>query len=317
SVLFAKKRVRNSFMRMSKYLVASILSATAAIFLINDLAAAADDAQEVYKLTLASYQPPRAAEAIATKQWAEEINEATDGRVQIKFRFLEALLPGAETLAGVSDGRADLGYIADAYYPRELPLTNVAGLPFVTNNPEAQGRAFEKLYTENEDFYQEWNSRNLHVLIWAPVPPNAMALKEPIDTLGDLKGKKIRAIGYSAAADKLAGMTPVAISQSEVYEALQRGVVDGTSGSSFDILIDRDYQEVAPHFVDPRTGNYAVTLTVINKDVWESMPDDIKDAINTVSEAYLDMYLGKLEERETQACDELIEAGGDVVYIDD
>src|SRR5699024_5970121 len=127
----------------------------------------------------------------------------------------------------------------------------------------------------------------------------------------------IRAIGYSAAADKLAGMTPVAISQSEVYEALQRGVVDGTSGSSFDILIDRDYQEVAPHFVDPRTGNYAVTLTVINKDVWESMPDDIKDAINTVSEAYLDMYLGKLEERESQACDELIEAGGDIVFIDD
>ena len=106
--------------------------------------------EEVFKLKLASYQAPGAAEPLATEKWANQIEDATDGRVQIEFFYQEGLLPGAETLQGVADGRADLGYIADSYYPAQLPLTNIAGLPFMTSSPEAQGRTFIELYKDNE-----------------------------------------------------------------------------------------------------------------------------------------------------------------------
>lgn len=273
------------------------------------------DGQETFELKLASYQPPTAAEPVATEKWAKQIEEETDGRVKIEFFFQEALLPGAETLQGVADGRADMGYIADAYYPAQLPLTNVAGLPFQTSSPEAQGQAFAKLYEENEDFHAEWDKQGVHVLTWAPVPPNVVAVKKKADSLSDLKGQKIRAIGYSGPAFEMAGMSPVAISQSEVYEALQRGVLDGTSGGSLDILTDRDYQEVAPHFLDVNSGNYAVTMNVINQKTWDSMPDDIQDVINKASDDYLDKYIDVLADHEVAACKELLDAGGTATIL--
>ncbi|MGH3359444.1 MAG: C4-dicarboxylate TRAP transporter substrate-binding protein [Nocardioidaceae bacterium] len=276
-----------------------------------------DSAEGEYNLRFASYNVPTAAEAVASKQWAEDVEKATDGRVTVEFFYQEALLGGDETLQGVADGRADMGYIADAYYPAELPLSNVSGVPFVTENPEAQGRAFMDLYADNEAFHDEWESQGVHVVTWAPVPPNIVAMKEPVDGLDDLEGQKIRGYGYVSEALDMAGVSAIGISQSEVYEALQRGVLDGTSGASLDIAADRDYQEVAPHFVDVGYGNYAVTANIISLQVWESMPDDIQQAITEVSEQYLDQYLASLGKLETAACDELLEAGGDVSLLED
>lgn len=270
-----------------------------------------------YELRFASYNVPTAAESVTSKQWAADVEDATDGRVTVEFFYQETLLRGDDTLQGVADGRADMGYIADAYYPAELPLTNVAGVPFVTKNAEAQGRAFMELYENNEALRSEWQALGVHVLTWAPVPPNIVAMKEPVDSLGDLEGEKIRGYGYVSEALDIAGASAVGISQSEVYEGLQRGVLDGTSGASLDIAADRDYQEVAPHFVDVNYGNYAVTANVISLQTWESMPEDIQDAITEVSEKYLDTYLGNLAELEDAACDELLDAGGDVTLLDE
>ena len=272
---------------------------------------------ESYDLKFASYNVPTAAEAVASKQWAKDVEEATDGRVKIKFFYQEGLLSGAETLPGVADGRADMGYIAGAYYPAELPLSNVAGVPFVTENAEAQGRAFIDLYENNDALRQEWEAQGVHVVTWAPVPPNIVAMKEPADSLDDLDGKKIRGYGYVSEALDIAGASAVGISQSEVYEALQRGVLDGTSGASLDIAADRDYQEVAPHFMDINFGNYAMTANIINLQTWESMPEDIQQAITEVSEGYLDQYLESLAELEVKSCDELLDAGGDVTILDE
>jgi TRAP-type C4-dicarboxylate transport system substrate-binding protein len=271
---------------------------------------------ESYSLKLASYQPPGAAEAMATVSWAEQVNEATDGQVEIEYMFQEALLPGAETLQGVGDGRADMGYIADAYYPGELPLTNIAGVPFVTSSAEAQGKAFAELYETNDAFRAEWENQGVHVLYWAPVPPNTVALKDPAQNLDDLDGRKVRQIGFSAEAFEQAGITPVAIGHSEVYEALQRGVVDGVSGGSFDILTDRDYQEIAPNFMDLRSGNYATTAVIINKKLWDSFPADVQETMTALSADYLDMYMDVLMQHEDDACTKLLDAGGTITILD-
>lgn len=270
---------------------------------------------ETFEIRLASYQPPNAAEPETTERWAEDIEEATDGRVTFEFFYQEGLLPGGETLQGVGDGRAEMGYIADSYYPAELPLTSVASLPFHTHSLDAQGYAFAELYEENEEYRAEWEDQNVHVLTWQPVPPNVVAAKSEVSELDDLAGQQIRAIGYSSPAFEMAGMNPTALSQGEVYEALQRGVLDATSGGSLDILIDRDYQEVAPHFVEVNSGNYAVTMNVINKDLWESMPEDIQQIITEASDEYMENYVEILSDHEEEACDALLEAGGSATIL--
>lgn len=290
---------------------------TGAALLLTTTACGATSADEgeTFTLKFASYNVPDAAEARTTARWAKEVEEATEGRVKIEFFYQESLLSGVETLPGVADGRADMGFIADAYYPAELPLTTVVGIPFVTSNAEAQGRAFVDLYAESEALEAEWENQGVHVLTWAPVPSNIVAAKEPVDSLDDLEGRKIRGYGYVSQALEAAGASAIGISQSEVYESLQRGLLDGTSGASLDIAADRDYQEVAPHFVDVGSGNYAMTANVINRNVWESMPEDVREAIEAVSADYLEDYLAQLAKVEEAACDELLDAGGDVTLL--
>lgn len=302
---------------MKKHSLSIAVFAIAALALTSCSAGGGDESgEESFSLKLASYQPPGAAEPEATLKWIDNVNEATDGRVDVEYMYQEALLPGAEILKGVGDGRADMGYVADAYYPGELPLTNIAGVPFITSSAEAQGKAFAELYETNEAFRAEWDKQGVHVLMWAPVPPNTVALEKPAKDLGDLEGRKVRQIGFSAEAFQQVGITPVAISHSEVYEALQRGVIDGVSGGSLDILTDRDYQEIAPNFMDLRAGNYAVSAVIINKKLWDGLPSDVQDAMNTESEDYLDIYMEVLMAHEDAACTKLLDADGTITVLD-
>jgi len=305
-------------MRKNHLLPAALIIPTA--MLLASCAAGSGGAAaggESFDLKFASYNVPTAAEAITSAEWAKDIEEATDGRVTIKFFYQEALLAGAETLPGVGDGRADMGYIAGAYYPAELPLSNVAGIPFLTENVEAQARTFEELYESSDALREEWESQGVKVVTWAPVSANIVATKEPTGSLEELEGQKVRGYGYVSEALKMAGASAVGISQSEVYEALQRGVLDATSGASLDVAIDRHYEEVAPHFMDVNFGNYAITANIINLDIWESMPADIQDAITEVSSGYLDSYLENLGKLEVTACDKLLDAGGSVTILNE
>ena len=270
---------------------------------------------EVYKLQFASYNVPDAAEALATKDWAERVSEATDGRVEIEFFFQEALLSAAETLPGVADGRADMGYVATGYYPAELPLTSVVGVPFISQDPVAQGKALADLYENNEALAEEWKSQGVHVLNWNPSSGNIVALKDAVTSLDDLKGIKVRGYGYVSEALKLAGMNPIGLAQPEVYEALQRGVIEATSGASMNIAIDRKFQEVAPHFVGMNFGSYSITADVISLTKWNSLPKDIRDAITSVSKEHPASYMEYLAEMEDESCGALLQADGDVTLL--
>lgn len=274
------------------------------------------DGGETFKLKLASYNINTSMEGKATQAWADEVREKTDGRVDIEFFFQEALISGAETLAGVADGRADLGYIAGAYYPGELPLSAVAGLPFTANDMKAQGLAFQELYETDDAYKAEWESQGVKVLIWAPVAENILALTEPASSVDDLANKKIRGYGYVSQTLDLAGASPVSMGQGEVYEALQRGVLDGTSGAPLDVMADRDFYEVAPNLVDMNFGNYAIAANVINLDLWNSLPGDLQDIITEVSEGYLDNYLDVVAEAQEAACTEILEGGGNITVFD-
>lgn len=304
-------------MLRKRYLPALMLPALLALSACGGSGSNTPEGEETFKLKFASYNIPSAAEAKASKQWAEDLEKETDGRVTVDFFYQESLLSGDETLPGVADGRADMGYVATAYYPSELALSNVAGVPFVTGDIEAQGQAFGDLYESNEALQKEWEAQGVRVLTWAPVSANIVAMEKPADSLDDLKGKKVRGYGYVSEALSMAGASAVGISQTEVYEALQHGVLDGTSGTSFDVAADRDYQEVAPHFLDINYGNYAVTANVINLETWEAMPEDIQEIITESRNGYLDEYLKEVDKLEVAACDELLEAGGDVTLLDE
>lgn len=303
-------------MKMQSAKTASILKTalfSATALMLSFEAYAADS----YSWNYATYGPPGNVAAKSVEAWLADVDEASDADIEMDFFFSESLLSAAEMMRGIADGRADMGYMAAQYHPAELPLAQITGIPFVTRDTWAQARAVHHLYHSNEAFAEEFNRNGVHLLNVAPLASNIIISNKPIETPEDLEGASIRIVGYSQQAVRQMGANPVAITQPEVYEALERGVLDMSSSVTIDIATDFNYQEVVDYFVDPGIGVYALTINVMSLDLWESLDDDLKAVINERNEQDATHSVSFLSEAEVSACDKALDAGVQVSVLSD
>jgi C4-dicarboxylate-binding protein DctP len=103
-----------------------------------------------------------------------------------------------------------------------------------------------------------------------------MSANKPIHTPADMKGLKMRinSSKVNAAIMKSLGAQPQSLAFSEVYQALQTGVVDGTEGPLSNLYTQKQY-EVQKHvtLTYHTISNYVV---VANKKFWDGLPADIR-----------------------------------------
>lgn len=270
---------------------------------------------ETYEWNFADYSAPTNVTAKAMVDWAANLEELTDGRVKIKFFYSESLLKAQEIMPGVGDGRADLGYMAAQYHASELPLSQITGVPFLNDNAERGARTFQDLYENNEALQEEWNKQGVHII--SPVfTPNAIVVsKKPVESLDDFRGTKVRTLGYQAEAFKQIGATPVGIPQPEVYTSLERGVLDMASGTTLDLAASLGFEEVTDYYIGIPTGQYVIAANVMNLELWESLPQDIKDAIDEANEQYMTDVIERLTAREAEACEQATSASVEMIML--
>jgi TRAP-type transport system periplasmic protein len=280
----------------------------------------ADDADgepvETTEIRYSLLLPPDGAVADATEWLFEEVEARTDGALVTEIAYGASLLPGTETLAGVGDGRAEGGYVVPAYHPAEMPLANISMIPDPGTNQEARSRALDRMYRENDDFREEFERHNLVLLAFGPNNPHSMAVTERFDTAAEFQGKQVRVAGYLAPAYEALGAETVFVSTEEVYESLQRGVVDGTS-FPFDVQIATGVHEVAPYILDDGVGEWGSSAIVLNLDVWNDLPQEVRDAFDDIRDEYYEELSNQLTIYDERTCETLLADGGEVVVFSD
>jgi TRAP-type C4-dicarboxylate transport system substrate-binding protein len=106
--------------------------------------------------------------------------------------------------------------------------------------------------------------------------------------LEDIKGMKIRSTGLSAKIVAAIGGAPVAMPVSEAYDALSRGVVDG-SLAPMEALAGWRWGEVVKFSVESPSFGYTSTFVVVmNKEKWNALPPDIQKIIKEVNEEWIE-----------------------------
>lgn len=250
-----------------------------------------------------------------TEWWAKELESRTDGAIQVE-RFYDASLMGAvEVLEAVNDGRVKSGNFAPSYWPAEFPLLNISSIPFQTEDSGAFLQALRDLL-EVDAIQEELARNNVEIVMWYPHAPGASGTVEPVSSLEDFAGKRLRVTGDVAAAFEMIGAEPVAQDPAETYEAIQRGVLDGFGSLLFDLVPLLGLHEVAPHVLDAGTGLYAAGGIMVQKDFMDSLPDDQAELIRSVASEAMDEHaISTLEELEAAACDEILDSGGNVTLL--
>lgn len=250
---------------------------------------AAEKTSEKASVTTLSYSiffPPTHGQSKAGVAWAEEIQKRTDGRIKIDVFPGGTLTKANETYDGVTKGISDIGMSCFAYTRGQFPLMEAVDLPL----GYPSGRV--ATYTANA-FYQKMQPGELadvKVLYLHAHGPGLLHTKKPVRRMEDLKGMKIRSTGLSAKVVEALGGSAVAMPQGETYEALQKGVVDGTF-TPIETLKGWRQAEVVRYTTDCFNIGYTTTMFVVmNLDKWNALPDDIKRIFEAVSSEWIDVH---------------------------
>ena len=204
----------------------SIVAATLLMLLLLSLAPASYAAAPTIKLTYSIFFPPSHGQCQAAVAWAEEIGKRTDGQVKIEVFPAGTLTKAKQCYDGVVNGISDIGMSVFAYTRGRFPVMEALDLPLGYPSGLVATRAANAFYSQ----YQPKELAQVKLLYLHAHGPGLLHTKKPVKTMYDLQGMKIRSTGLSAKIVEKLGGVPVAMPQPSTYEALQKGVVEGTFG---------------------------------------------------------------------------------------
>jgi TRAP-type C4-dicarboxylate transport system substrate-binding protein len=221
-------------------------------------------------------------------QWfADEIKKATNGEVEIKIFYSQALAKAGENLGLLRSGAIDMAEMSPAYFPAELPFFTVANSVPMGMDNLCQGSAIIKAFMERiPAFMEEAKSNNIRPLFFHLLSNYMLVTRDPVEKLSDLKGKKIRTWGKDMPRlMKAAGAIGVTKFVPELYENLQRGVIDGTLFNT-DSAVSYKLYEVAKHITEVVIWQGPAWGCFINEDVWQKLsPQHQKIFLETAERA--------------------------------
>ena len=203
------------------------------------------------------------------KQWVDEIEAATNGKVKIDVFPGGTLLKPNETYEGVVSGTADIGLNIFGYdrgrFP-EMEAFEHVGIDF------GSATACTMVAVEGVKKFHPKELQDTKLMIIYSVGPGCYFSKAKVNSLDDLKNKRIRAI-------------PVAMPNNDTYEALSKGVVDGNIGPP-EMLKGWKQADVTDYItVMPPVYNSLQTI-VMNLDKWNSLPKDVQEAFEKVNAGF-------------------------------
>lgn len=250
------------------------------------------------------------------KAWADNIATMSGGRVKIEILPTGAVVPHNQTLEAVGAGILQ-GHLTDpSYFAGLNPAFSMLG-----NLVGAWGDPLEFLefmqYGGGEQLYNELvEPYGVHLIGAAATGLEAFVSKKPIRTVDDLKGLKVRAPeGMVYDIFQKAGATPVNLPGSEVYTGLEKGVIDAADYTVFATNQAQGLHEFAPYPNYPGFHSLPMVAVSINKQIWDSLPDDIKAIMETATDALAYDLVFKLKALDLEAVQKARE-NPDVEVID-
>ncbi|MDR7076138.1 TRAP-type C4-dicarboxylate transport system substrate-binding protein [Neobacillus niacini] len=268
-------------------------------------------------LKLATWEP---ANSMHVKEFLEpfmeEVTSLTDGRVQFKFYPAEQLGSAADSLSNVAKGVVDISHFTPNYTPSEMPIgSSMMGIPGLYETTIQGTTAYSKIAQQSPVLETEFLKNGVRPIAM-DIPPfyDIVTTGKEIKVPEDLKGLKIRTSGgvFSEVMNNL-GATPVSISITESYTALNMGVVDGmhtsyTTMQKFGLLDLPKYAVKGVNIGAPVQG------LIINEKVYQNLPQDIQEVIMQVGETMGKSFTEYQTDLNTKVFEDLAESGDVTTY---
>src|ERR1700761_7552362 len=256
------------------------------------------------QLKLATFGPPQSyfyAEVLIP--WMDAVNKDSNGTLDIKY-FGGGVLGNASNMYdSVLTGAADIGWALLGSVPGKFTKASVVELPFGYDLGEVGAVSLWRLYAKGVIASDFDEVKLFGLTAWPGAEVQTKSKK--VMTLEDMKGLKLRASGrWQAATVTAFGATPVNIPVDEVYQAMDRGVIDGL-WSSLVATSQFRVDELAKYFLDaPLNGGGG--MLIMKKESFDKLPPDAQAALEKHSGESLSRALGRSNDGEVARVTKLL-----------
>lgn len=234
--------------------------------------------------------------------WTKALAAKTNGRVHVELLPVGSIVEHQETQDAIAAGILD-GHITDTSYftGKDAAFGLIANPVGAWSDPQQMFDFMEK-GGGKELMNSLVQPYGLH-FIGATTPGlEAFVSKVPIDSVADLKGVKMRAPeGLVQQVFAAAGAAPVNLPGSEVFTALDKGVIEAADYTVFSTNQAQGLNDIAPHPIYPGFHSMPLVEISMNKSRWDALPDDIKAAFEETVREFSRKQVAALAEKDREA----------------
>lgn len=240
----------------------TMIAAGAAALALGALGGGAVEAAELRLLS--SFNSTQKPTYAVLEQYLANVKEIGGDAIQIKISGPE-VVPIFEQLQPVVSGVFDMLYTHPVFHAGDggLALTVDA----IAIDPIARRKA--GVWAFVDEFYQKKHGLKLVAMMSVSRSGYHLFTKEPLSPAGDLAGRKVRGTPTYHGVIRALGAEPVVLPGSQIYSALQKGVVDGAGWPAAGMVSMKHY-EVASYRLRPTFG-VATQPVLVNLEAWNKL----------------------------------------------
>ncbi|MCH3915712.1 MAG: TRAP transporter substrate-binding protein DctP [Acidaminococcaceae bacterium] len=246
----------------------------------------------------------------------KKVEELTKGNVKVTIYPNNALGNEREMAEGTIMGTLEMCCVtSDGTLPSWVPETQILSIPYLFSSKK---EAYAVLDTTLQKYLEpKFEAKGLMHLGFAELGFRHFTNnKKPIQKASDMEGLKIRVqeapIWFALMKSLKATATPVPFS--ELYTALQQGMVDGQENPTGSIASSKFYEVQKYMCLDGHT--YAAGSTIINKKFFESLPDEYKKAVIEAAKYATEMQRKDINGKEEKMLADMKAKGLQVTTVD-
>jgi tripartite ATP-independent transporter DctP family solute receptor len=251
---------------------------------------------------------------LAMMYMADKVKEKSGGKLTVAVYPNSQLGSERECVELLQIGSLGMTKVSAATMESFSPNFKVLSLPYIFKDKAhyysvLNGEIGDDLLTEGEQYW-------LRGLTYYDAGSRSFYANKPINTPSDLKGMKIRvqASNTAIAMINAFGGAATPISTSEIYTALQQGVVDGAENNPPTFYLSRHYEVAKNYSLNEHT--MVPDILLISTKVWEDLTPQEQQWLQEAADESAVVQRKLWQEAEEEALREVKKAGVEVTYPD-
>jgi TRAP-type C4-dicarboxylate transport system substrate-binding protein len=236
------------------------------------------------------------------------------GKIEVEYFPANQLGQMQDVIEAVRGGVADIGYVAPGVVAGKMPATNILSLPGLFASGEHLAEVFMQMVEGS--LKREYDALGIKIIMASGTPPyQVFTAEKPVRLPADAVGLKLR--GGGGDADDFAramGVSVVNMAASQMYESIQRGVIDGAFYLQATAPANH-LQEVTKYATEGAPLMSLLALYFVSQERWDSFPPDIQEIITNAGRKAAIAMGREYDRRNVENRSVFIEAGGEIAEL--